>query len=378
LITKTGNRLKMEKVKISLKKTEDRSYEIIIGEEILKQIPLDLKKQNLAHSYTIITDSTVASLYGKKLFEDFKVSELNTYLISFSAGEENKNRETKSKIEDEMSKLKIGRDSAVIALGGGVVGDVAGFVAATYNRGIPYIQVPTTLVASVDSSIGGKTGVDTQYGKNLIGAFYQPWRVYIDVKALRTLPEKEIRGGLAEVIKYGVIKDEEFFEFLEKRIECVFSFATDALIHIIKRGCEIKGEVVELDEKESNLRKILNFGHTIGHAIENLFDYKISHGESISIGMVAEGKIAVELGLWKKDELSRLVSLLKQTGLPTDLSDSLDVNRMIDTMKLDKKARSGKIEMVLPRRIGEMAEINGSYGIKVEEELISNILDSDY
>src|ERR1700741_5157914 len=191
----------MEKVKISLEKTEDRSYEIIVGEEIFKQIPLDLKKQNLAHSYIIITDSTVASLYGKKLLEDFQISGLNTYLISFPAGEENKNRETKSKIEDEMSKLKIGRDSAVIALGGGVVGDVAGFVSATYNRGVPYIQVPTTLVAYVDSSIGGKTGVDTQYGKNLIGAFYQPWRVYIDVKTLKTLPGKEIRGGLAEVIK---------------------------------------------------------------------------------------------------------------------------------------------------------------------------------
>ena len=367
----------MEKVRINLKKTEDRSYEILIGEEVFERIPFDLGEERLAHSYVIITDSSVSLLYGRKLLEKFKTAGLNTHLISFPAGEEHKSRETKSKIEDEMSKLKIGRDSAAIALGGGVVGDVAGFVAATYNRGIPYIQVPTTLVASVDSSIGGKTGVDTQFGKNLIGAFYQPWRVYIDVKTLRTLPEKEIRRGLAEIIKYGVIKDEEFFEFLEENVERVFSFATDALIHIIKRSCEIKGNVVELDEKESNLRKILNFGHTIGHAIENLYNYKISHGEAISMGMVAEGKIAVELGFWKREEVERLISLFSRVGLPTKLTATLDLDRMVNTMKLDKKARGGDIEMALPRKIGEMAEIDRSYGIKVEEKLIRRILDSD-
>lgn len=366
----------MEKVRVNIKKTEDRSYEILIGEEILERISLDLGEEKLAHFYVIITDSIVSCLYGRRLLEEFKTAGLNAHLIPFPAGEEHKSRETKSKIEDEMSKLKVGRDSAVIALGGGVVGDVAGFVAATYNRGIPYVQVPTTLVASVDSSIGGKTGVDTQFGKNLIGAFYQPRRVYIDVETLRTLPEKEIRGGLAEVIKYGVIKDKGFFEFLEENVECVFSFATDVLTHIIKRSCEIKSRVVELDEKESNLRKILNFGHTIGHAIENLYDYKISHGEAISMGMVTEGKIAVELGFWKRDDIERLISLFSRTGLPTKLPDTLDLDRMVDTMKLDKKARRGKIEMALPRKIGEMAEIDGSYGIKIEEELILRILDS--
>jgi 3-dehydroquinate synthase len=365
----------MEKVKVNLKETEDRSYVILIGEGILEKIPLDLGQEELAHSYVIITDSVVSSLYGIRLLEGFKTAGLNAHLISFPSGEEHKSRETKSKIEDEMSKLKIGRDSVAIVLGGGVVGDVAGFVAATYNRGIPYIQVPTTLVASVDSAVGGKTGVDTQFGKNLIGAFYQPRRVYIDVKTILTLPEKEVKGGLAEVIKYGVIKDERLFEFLEENVERVFSFAIDALIHIIKRSCEIKGEIVELDEKEFNLRKTLNFGHTIGHAIENLYDYKISHGEAISIGMVAEGKIAIELGFWKRDELERLISLFSRAGLPTKLSRTLALDRMIDTMKLDKKVRAGKIEMVLPRNIGEMAEIGGSYGIRVEEELISRILE---
>jgi 3-dehydroquinate synthase len=194
------------------------------------------------------------------------------------------------------------------------------------------------------------------------------------VSNLNTLPQKEIRGGLAEVIKYGVIKDKKFFEFLEQNVERVFSFDADVLIRVIKRSCEIKGEVVELDEKESNLRKILNFGHTIGHAIENFFNYTISHGEAISMGMVAEGRTAVELGLWQENELNRLISLLRRAGLPVNLPDTLDLKQIIDTMKLDKKARSGRIEMTLPRQIGEMAEVSGSYGIRVTENMISSAL----
>jgi len=366
----------MEKIKVHLKKSEDKSYEIIIGEGILEQIPLDLKKLNLAHSYVIITDSKVASLYGEGLLQGFKRAELRTHLISFPAGEKHKNRETKTRLEDEMLGLRMGRDSVVVALGGGVVGDVAGFVAATYNRGVPCVQVPTTVVACVDSSIGGKTGVDTTHGKNLIGSFHQPWSVYIDIETLRTLSKKEIREGLAEVVKYGIIKDETFFEFLEKEITHELSFTSDVLSHIIKRSCQIKSEVVELDEKESNLRKILNFGHTIGHAIENLSDYKISHGQAISMGMIAEGKIALEMGLWKKAEFDRLVSLLKRTGLPTEFPDYFEVSLIIDTMKLDKKSRGGRIEMALPAKLGGMADIDGSYGIKVEEGSISRILNS--
>jgi 3-dehydroquinate synthase len=364
----------MEKVKVNLKKTEDRSYEVIIGEGILKTIPLDLDNDKNPYSSVIVTDSIVSSLYGQELLKAFNNSGLNSHLISFPAGETHKNRDTKAWIEDEMSKLKIGRDSCLIALGGGVVGDVVGFVAATYNRGLSYIQVPTTLVASVDSSIGGKTGVDTPYGKNLIGAFYQPWKVYIDVDTLQTLSQKEIREGLAEVTKYSVIKDEELFEYLEKNIDRVFSFITKVLTHVIKRCCEIKGEVVELDEKESNLRKILNFGHTVGHAIETTSDYKISHGEAISMGMVIEGKIGIEMGFWNKFEFERLLVLLQRAGLPVKLPKSLDITRIIDVMKLDKKARQGNLEMVLPRKIGEMAKVNSNYGIRIEEKLIKRIL----
>jgi 3-dehydroquinate synthase len=364
----------MEKIRVNLRMREDNSYDIVIGEGVLTLIPEDLKKTGLAHRFAIITDSNVDRLYGKKLLEGFEKAGLNAMIISFPAGESHKNRETKARIEDCMLGERFGRDSAVVALGGGVAGDIAGFVAATYARGLPYIQVPTTLVACVDSSIGGKTAVDTPHGKNLIGAFHQPWRVYIDVNTLLTLQEKEIREGLAEVIKYGVIRDEELFSYLEGNMERIFSRDKEALTHIIKRGCEIKGEVVELDERESNLRKILNFGHTVGHAVENLSDYSITHGEAISIGMVAEGKLAVRMGLWKEWEQKRLTALISDAGLPTQIPEHMKIRDITDTMKLDKKSRGGKIEMALPRTVGSMVEIDGSYGIKIEDSLIANAM----
>jgi len=364
----------MEKIKVNLKKVEDISYEIVIGKKLLSKIPFELRKINLAHSYAIISDSNVSQLYGKKLLDRFKKSNLKSILITFPAGEKNKNRGTKIILENEMLKAGLARDSALIALGGGVVGDVAGFVAANFNRGIPYIQVPTTLVACVDSSIGGKTGIDTPYGKNLIGAFHQPYKVYIDIETLETLHKKEIREGLAEVIKYGVIRDEELFKFLEKNLNKLFSYRSEILVPIIKRCCEIKGKIVELDEKESNLRKILNFGHTIGHAIEKQFDYEITHGEAISLGMIAEGRIAMELGIFKNQDLQRLRILLKKAGLPTRFPSKINLKDMIASMKLDKKARRGNIEMVLPRKIGEMSETGGIFGRKISKTQITKAL----
>lgn len=364
----------IEKISVKLQITEDKSYDIHIGEGILERIPREVQDVGLAHRFVIITDSNVEPLYGKRLLQEFRKVGLETEIIAFPAGEKNKNRETKAWIEDRMLELTVGRDSAVIALGGGVVGDIAGFVAATYTRGLPYVQVPTTLVACVDSSIGGKTAVDTPHGKNLIGSFHQPWKVYIDIDTLLTLDQREIREGLAEVIKYGVIRDEELFSFLEKNMDAVFSYDKEALGYIIKRGCEIKAEVVERDERESNLRKILNFGHTIGHAVENLSDYGITHGEAISIGMVAEGKLAAEMGLWSGEELPRLENLIKQAGLPTEVPVDMKVRKIIDTMKLDKKSRGGRIEMALPRRIGRMAERDGNYGLSVDESLIIQVI----
>lgn len=363
----------MEKIRVNLNKTEDKSYGIIIKNGILQDVAKDLKESDIAHKYIIVTDSNVEPLYGEKLLLEFEKEGLNTDMISFSAGEKYKNRDTKESIENFMLERKFGRDSAVVALGGGVVGDMAGYVAATYMRGVPYVQVPTTLLACVDSSIGGKTAVDTKHGKNLIGAFHQPRKVYIDVDTLITLEEKEMKEGLAEVIKYGVIRDGELFAFLEENIKGVFLYNKRALVHIIKVGCKIKGQIVEQDERESGLRKILNFGHTIGHAVENLSGYELSHGEAISIGMIVEGRLAVAMKLLQNHELSRLTELMKKAGLPTEIPKGIEMSNIIEAMKLDKKSRSGKIEMALPKEIGCMAQVNGNYGLKVDESLIANV-----
>lgn len=360
----------MNRIRVNLKKAEDKSYDIVIKGGLLGGIPRELKEAGIAHRLAIVTDSNVAPLYGEKLLSECEGEGLTPLLITFPAGEKHKSRETKAFIEDRMLEAKFGRDSAVIALGGGVVGDVAGYVAATYSRGVPYVQIPTTLVACVDSSVGGKTGVDTPYGKNLIGAFHQPWRVYVDVETLMTLGVNEIREGLAEVIKYGVIADAALFAYLEEEIGRVLEYDRAALEHVIVRGCGIKAGVVEKDERESNLRKILNFGHTIGHAVENLSGYAVTHGQAVAIGMVAEGRIALGMGLWNEAELERLVRLIEKAGLPTEVPAGMDPVEITDAMKLDKKSRGGKIEMVLPESLGRMAEPGGSYGIRIDEGLI--------
>ncbi|MEM4409348.1 MAG: 3-dehydroquinate synthase [Candidatus Caldarchaeum sp.] len=366
----------MDTVRITLKAIEDRSYEIKIGENLFPYIARELPRVAKVHQYVVVTDSNVEALYAQPLLDELRKVGLIAHLVSFPAGEQNKTREQKQRIEDSMLSLRIGRDSMLIALGGGVVGDLAGFVAATYLRGIPYVQVPTTLVACVDSSIGGKTAVDTPHGKNLIGAFFQPRGVFIDVSTLRTLPERELRGGLAEVIKYGVIADSDLFRFLEENIDRVFELELGTLKRIIKRSCEIKGEVVARDEREENLRMILNFGHTIGHAIEKLSNYTLLHGEAISAGMALEGKMATKMGIWNKVELERLLALLSKAGLPCSPPDWLDLSSILDVVRLDKKARGGGIEMVFPRAIGEMATENGRYGIKVDERSIVEVLAS--
>lgn len=365
---------KIESVKVNLQTNIDNSYDIVIKEGLLSEIGHDVKNEGLAYRYAIITDDTVGRLYGEKLLHDFKTHGLNAELIVFPAGEKSKNRETKAWIEDRMLESGFARDSAVIALGGGVPGDMAGYVAATYTRGLPYVQIPTSLVACVDSSIGGKTAVDTPHGKNLIGAFYQPWRVYVDIATLSSLDEKNIREGLAEVIKYGVISDGALFKFVDENLDKIFSYDCEALTHIVKRGCEIKARVVEKDERESDLRKILNFGHTIGHAVENLSGYTISHGEAISIGMVAEGRLSVEMGLWGENELKSLTELIKKAGLPTDIPKSMDIKEINQAMKLDKKSRGGSIEMVLPKSIGKMALSDSGYAHKLEESFIEKVL----
>lgn len=366
----------MRTVKVTLEKHISSSYDIVISRDALGALEHDLMSRMPAHSYAIITDSNVEKLYGSDLYRRLSGKLPVLEMITIPAGEENKNRATKELIENRMLEKNFGRDSAVIALGGGVVGDIAGFVAATYCRGIPHIQIPTTIVSCVDSSVGGKTAVDTEYGKNLIGCFYQPWNVYIDTDMLTSLNKKELREGLAEVIKYGVIRDPELFEYLESQIDGVFEFKEDVLEHIILRSCSIKADVVEKDEKESNLRKILNFGHTAGHAIEKITSFSTSHGQAISMGMIIEGRIAEKTGLWTEEHLNRLIGLLCKAGLPTEFCFMDSAEEIINAMKLDKKTRQGNIEMALPCSIGSMAMDNTSYGIRVSEQIIKEALTS--
>jgi 3-dehydroquinate synthase len=366
----------LKKIEVTVSSNEDNSYEILIGQGLLGRIAGDLAEAAIAHSHALVTDSNVAELYGAKLLGDLEDALAEVRMVTFPAGEQSKTREIKSFIEDRMLESGFGRDSSVIALGGGVVGDIAGFVAATYMRGVPCVQVPTSLVACVDSSVGGKTAVDTPHGKNLIGAFYQPWRVYVDTDTLKTLGPKQIAEGLAEIIKYGVIKSEGLFQYLEENIEKIYGFDDAALLEVIETSCRIKAEVVEKDEKEQSLRKILNFGHTVGHAIEQLSSYTISHGEAISAGMIIEGKIALGETGWSEEEQERLTRLLKRAGLPTEPPRGADIGKIIDVMKIDKKARKGKIEMSLPERIGEMKEQGGNYGIKVGEQTITSAFKS--
>ncbi len=362
----------MKKIKVKVSSSEDKSHEILIGRGLLRQIARDLSEASIAHSCALVTDSNVGKLYGERLLKDLESVFPQVSFITFPAGEQNKNREIKCFIEDRMLESELGRDSLIIALGGGVTGDIAGFVAATYMRGIPCVQVPTSLVACVDSSVGGKTAVDTPYGKNLIGAFHQPWRVYVDIDTLATLDTRQVSEGLSEIIKYGVIKDAKFFRYLETNIKKVYEFDETCLLEIIEASCKIKARVVEEDEKEQNLRKILNFGHTIGHAIEQLSNYTISHGEAISMGMVVEGRIALRKTGWSVEDQTRLARLLKKAELPTAPPRNSNVEEIINLMKIDKKARKGRIEISVPERIGKMKKQMGSYSIEVDEQEIAS------
>lgn len=362
-----------ESLRLNLRRSVDESYDIIIGFGLFEEIASDLKRVLPRNKYAIITDSNLRGIYGEKLLEQFYREGLSACLIDFQAGEESKNLNTISYLASELLKNGVNRRSAIVTLGGGVIGDVGGFLAAIYMRGIPYVHVPTTLTAQVDSSIGGKTGVDTAEGKNILGAFYQPKRVYIDPSLLRTLPRREFVSGLAEVIKYGVIYDRNFFEYLEKNVERIMSLDEGALAHIIKRSCEIKKTIVEEDPYEENKRAILNYGHTPGHALERLSGYKRLHGEAVSVGMRISGWIAVRMGFWNIEEWERQNRLIKRFGLP--LSVSYNVEELIEAMRYDKKVEEETIMFVLPKRIGEMVSINGKYKIPVPEEKLRIFLE---
>jgi 3-dehydroquinate synthase len=274
--------------------------------------------------------------------------------LTFPAGEQSKTRETWSRLTDELLRLGFGRDSAVVALGGGVAGDLAGFVAATYMRGIPCLQVPTTLLAMLDASVGGKTGVDTPEGKNLIGAFHPPVAVLADPLVLATLPDREYRAGLAEAVKHGLVADRDYFAWIEASVDPLVARDPTALQRLVRRSVEIKAEVVGEDEREEGRRAILNAGHTVAHALERATDFRLPHGEAVGLGLVAEAALATGLGLATPEAGARVAALLERLGLPTRLGEPLPEERIIAAMASDKKNREGGIRFALPRGVGTM------------------------
>lgn len=331
----------------------NRSYSIFIGNGLLSDTGNQLKKMGLGRTLGIVTNPTVGPLYLDPLLEGLNKEGFRTEVFLIPDGESYKTLETIKDIYQRMLSAHFDRSSTLIALGGGVIGDMTGFAAATYMRGIPFLQVPTSLEAQVDASVGGKVAVDLPEGKNLVGAFYQPQGVFIDLEVLKSLPVRELSSGLSEVIKYGIIWDQEFFSYLEENIDKVFQYDMDILRHIVKRSCEIKAEVVSQDETEQGIRAILNFGHTVGHAIETLTGYQaVRHGEGVGMGMIAACLMADQMGLGSGKITSQVQNLVQRAKLPTTLPE-LDVDKILETMLYDKKAKEGKITMVLPEKIGK-------------------------
>ncbi|MGK7930288.1 MAG: 3-dehydroquinate synthase [Microcystaceae cyanobacterium] len=333
------------------------SYNVVIQPNQLAQIGDYIKPLKIGKSLLIVSNPEIFEFYGEIVTKSLTDAGFIAYHHIIPAGETYKTLDTIAKIYDTALENRLERSSTLISLGGGVIGDMTGFAAATWLRGVNFIQIPTSLLAMVDASIGGKTGVNHPQGKNLIGAFYQPKLVFIDPIVLKTLPEREFRAGMAEVIKYGIIWDKILFEELEsaQALHQLSSLDEKALSYIITRSCQAKIEVVSQDEKEAGLRAILNYGHTIGHAIESLTGYsQINHGEAVGIGMVAAGKMATLLDLWTPDAEKLQFTLIEKAGLPTVIPHQLDNDQIIHLLQTDKKVKAGKVRFILPKSIGKV------------------------
>jgi 3-dehydroquinate synthase len=339
----------MQEVRVEL---GERSYSIVIGSGVLAGLAGRLGDFGFSR-IAVISNPTVYGLYGNLLSGSLEKEGFEAPVIIIPDGEEYKELLWAYYIYGELLRQRLDRASAVIALGGGVIGDISGFVASTYMRGLSFIQAPTTLLAQVDSSVGGKTGLNHPLGKNMIGTFYQPRLVWADTDTLRSLPKREFLAGMAEVIKYGVIWDEALFRFLEEKREEILSLDREAVEHVVRRSCEIKAEVVSKDEREAGLRAILNYGHTIGHALETATGYtEYLHGEAVAIGMCVEARLSSLLGIMKEEEAEKVRSLVRSYGLPSGTPAGIDHDRLIDAMQLDKKAVAGRLKFILPEKTG--------------------------
>jgi len=351
----------------------NRSYDIKIGPGLLPQLGSECARLKLQSRCAIISDSNVAPRYGKAAQLALQRARFESTLITVPAGETAKSLKTVQACYDQLAAQRLERQSFIVALGGGVVGDLAGFVAATYLRGIAFVQVPTTLLAQVDSSVGGKVGVNLRAGKNLVGAFYQPRLVLCDLDTLASLPRREYRAGLAEVIKYGIIYDAALFRQLERDLPRLLRRDAASLAAVVARCCEIKAEVVREDEKEGGVRAILNFGHTIGHALEAISHYgKYLHGEAISIGQVAAAKLSSETCGLPTRHVERITDLFARAGLPTRVKlNARQGRKLFAAMRLDKKVSGGEVKFVLAKRIGKVV-----WGQRVADEEIQQTLEA--
>lgn len=347
----------------------DKSYPVFIGSGLLAQAGHYLSEKGFSGKLVIITDPQVNSLYGEKLRRRLSKKDFQVSTLLVPQGEEQKSLRSAGRLYRKLADCHAERTTPILALGGGVIGDLAGFVAATYLRGVPFIQLPTTLLAQVDSSIGGKVAVDHGRLKNMIGAFYQPKLVISDIDVLRTLPPSELTNGLAEVIKSAAIRDEKFFSYLEENLERIKVLDGEALEESVFRSARIKAEIVSQDELDLGLRSILNYGHTIGHAIEAVSNFGIRHGEAVAIGMVAAGEISHRMGILEEAELLRLKRIIELAGLPTQMP-SFRTSELMKAISHDKKVREGRVRFVLLKSIGD-AFVSDEVDLSLVEKILN-------
>ncbi len=340
-------------------------YEILIEDNLLESNRVSEFCKKISHRVVLIADENVPKGYREKLLADFKLRDIKAELLLFKANEKNKSRKIKEKLEDQMIKMGCGRDTCIIALGGGITTDLAGFIAATYYRGIPAVYVPTTLLSMVDASIGGKTGVNTSFGKNLIGAFYQPRAVFIDTSVLNSLPSSEFKNGLVEMIKHAIIADENYFSNLNGKFN---------LEEAIAKSCEIKKSIVEQDEKDMGIRQLLNFGHTIGHALESASNYSLRHGEAVALGIIAESYISLKLGLLSQSAYDKIRAIFETHDITVKLK-KLDKKTVKNALLMDKKNVEQTPRFVLIKDIGVPHRSTTGYTSGVPEDIINEGLD---
>src|SRR3989344_1403320 len=365
----------MKNITVKLNKIQDNSYRIFIARNSSEKIAGFLQKEFPGRVCVIIADETVAKLYGEKLRARIKKSGQKVFLLSIPPGEKAKSQKYKTILEEKMLKLRIDRQSVIIALGGGVVGDLAGFVAATYMRGISYIQVPTTLLAMVDSSIGGKTGIDTPQGINLVGSFWQPKAVFVDLKYLESLSQKQFINGLIEAVKMYITSDANSFLYVERNIDKLLSRDHKVLKNVIKNAIQIKARIVEKDETENGERMILNFGHTIGHALEKLSQYKTLHGYAVALGIIVEASLAVNIGkLGELDYLRIKKLLVSKIGINLKHLRIYNPEKILDNAKNDKKIKNGKSHYIVLKEIGKVDMQKNMFAYPIPDTTVARVL----